>query len=90
MPIKIFTTIEGKCPFGKGCAIDTQACRACEWYFRSGTGTFFWCKHPTEDKPKEPTLPKLKRKHPETLKKMGRPRKETREKPSDAHERKKQ
>ena len=72
MPIKIFTTIDGPCPFGTGCAIDSSGCRKCEWYFRQGTGTFFWCKHP----PGAASKPKNKEKAVagETPKR-GRPRK---------------
>lgn len=49
MPTKVFTLMGGKCPFGKGCDIDTESCRKCEWYYRAGTGTFFWCRHPIEE-----------------------------------------
>lgn len=45
MPTKIFTTITGKCPFGRGCDIDSQGCRDCKDYFRAGTGMFFWCNY---------------------------------------------
>lgn len=38
----------GGCPFGKGCEVDTPACRRCEFFYRAGTGTFFWCRHPDE------------------------------------------
>lgn len=63
MPTKIFTTIDGPCPFGRGCQTDSKECRTCENYYRNGTGTFFWCKAATPglDAPK---------------KKRGRPRKE--------------
>lgn len=43
----------GGCPFGKGCEIDSPSCRKCQWFYRSGTGTFFWCNHPIEQKPAE-------------------------------------
>jgi len=46
---KIFTTIVGVCPL-KGFEQDSQRCRACEFYFRAGTGTFFWCRRPQEPK----------------------------------------
>ena len=46
MPTKIFTTIDGKCPFGRNCAIDSTECRKCEWFYRAGTAMFFWCRHP--------------------------------------------
>lgn len=63
MPTKIFTTIDGKCPFGRECQTDSKECRKCENYYRNGTGMFFWCKAATPglDAPK---------------KKRGRPRKE--------------
>lgn len=38
----------GGCPFGKGCEVDTPACRRCEFFYRAGTETFFWCRHPYE------------------------------------------
>lgn len=37
----------GKCPF-TGKDIGTVACSNCEWYFKQGTETFIWCKHPEE------------------------------------------
>ena len=61
MPTKIFTTIDGSCPFGRGCQTDSKECRTCENYMRNGTGMFFWCKAATP-----PDAPKKKR---------GRPRK---------------
>lgn len=73
MPTKIFTTISGPCPFGTGCDIDSTKCRQCQWYFRMGTGTFFWCNHPggrEQEQTKEPE--KTKR---------GRPRKNGPKKP---------
>lgn len=51
MPIKIFTTIDGPCPFGTGQAIDSPGCRKCQHFYRTGTATFFWCSHPVEEKP---------------------------------------
>ena len=48
MPTKVFTMMGGGCPFGKGCEVDTPACRRCEFFYRAGTGTFFWCRHPDE------------------------------------------
>ena len=63
MPTKIFTTIDGKCPFGRECQTDSKECRMCENYYRNGTGMFFWCKAETPGK----EAPKKKR---------GRPRKE--------------
>lgn len=46
MPIKIFTTISGPCPFGKNVTIDSPGCRSCEHFYRTGTGMFFWCNNP--------------------------------------------
>lgn len=43
----------GNCPFGKGCEIDSPSCRKCQWFYRTGTGTFFWCNHPIKQKPAE-------------------------------------
>ena len=50
MPTKIFTILGGGCPFGRGCDIDSPSCRKCEHFYRTGTGTFFWCKHPDGQK----------------------------------------
>lgn len=50
MPIKIFTTIDGPCPFGTGHAIDSTGCRKCQYFYRTGTAMFFWCSHPVEQK----------------------------------------
>ena len=63
----------GNCPFGKGCEIDSPSCRKCQWFYRTGTGTFFWCNHPIEHKPveiehKTPKITQPKRKR-------GRPKK---------------
>ena len=49
---KIFTTIPGVCPL-KGCSEDSQPCRSCEFYYRAGTGTFFWCRRPQEPEPEK-------------------------------------
>lgn len=49
MPTKIFTTLGGNCPFGRGCELDSPRCRQCQHYYRAGTGTFFWCNTPKED-----------------------------------------
>ncbi len=54
----------GNCPFGKGCEIDSPSCRKCEHFYRTGTGTFFWCKHPDAHKPAEIAQPKRKRGRP--------------------------
>lgn len=53
MPTKVFTLMGGGCPFGQGCEIDSPSCRKCQWFYRTGTGTFFWCNHPIEQKPAE-------------------------------------
>lgn len=67
----------GGCPFGKGCEVDTPACRRCEFFYRAGTGTFFWCTHPTREVPKIAREPaKIARKAPEIeqpKRKRGRP-----------------
>ena len=71
MPTKVFTLLGGGCPFGKGCEIDSPSCRKCQWFYRAGTGTFFWCSHPIEQKPaqieqkaQEIAQPKRKRGRP--------------------------
>lgn len=61
MPTKIFTTIIEDCPFGKRVKIDSKECRNCPEYYRVGTGTFFWCRHPVAEV--------------EVKRKRGRPRK---------------
>lgn len=68
----------GGCPFGKECEIDSLSCRKCQWFYRTGTGTFFWCKHPIEQKPAEIArkAPEIARKAPEITqpkRKRGRP-----------------
>ena len=60
MPTKIFTTIEAECPYGKGVKIDSTGCRNCPEYYRTGTGLFFWCRHPEP----EPVQEKRKRGRP--------------------------
>lgn len=40
------------CPY-TGNAIDSTACRQCQWFFRSGTYTFIWCSHPVQEKTNE-------------------------------------
>ena len=60
MPTKIFTTIDAQCPFGKGIPIDSLKCRQCSFYYRAGTGMFFWCKHPVPETPKTGTQGKKK------------------------------
>ena len=47
MPTKVFTTLGGKCPYKK-CDFDSQTCRTCQYFYRTGTATFFWCNHPIE------------------------------------------
>lgn len=71
MPTKVFTLMGGGCPFGQGCEIDSPSCRKCQWFYRTGTGTFFWCNHPIEQKPAE-----IAQKAPEIAqpkRKRGRP-----------------
>lgn len=72
MPKKIFTTITTACPFGKPVTIDSPACRSCEHFYRTGTGTFFWCKAGPDDHVPNMTQEIL---HPKP--KRGRPRKTT-------------
>lgn len=88
MPTKVFTTIDGLCPFGKKVMIDSPGCRSCEHFYRIGTETFFWCTHPVESVPKMPesvpktrkTVPKATKDVPKT-KKRGRPAKKAISKP---------
>ncbi|MEE6207385.1 MAG: hypothetical protein VZR95_04960 [Alphaproteobacteria bacterium] len=86
MPTKVFTTISGLCPFGKNVMIDSAGCRSCEQYYRAGTGMFFWCNHPIEQKPAEieQKTPKPAHKAAEIAqpaKKRGRPAKKAISKP---------
>ena len=93
MPSKVFTVLGGDCPFGRKCAIDSPSCRQCPHYYRTGTGTFFWCNHPIEQKPAEiahetPEIvqerPKIARKRTtkaKTTKKKSRPAKKAISKP---------
>lgn len=76
MPRKVFTTLGGKCPY-KGCEIDSQSCRACEYYYRAGMGTFFWCKHPFTPEPEAPRPIETGR----PKRKPGRPRGKASKKP---------
>jgi len=88
MPTKVFTLMGGKCPFGKGCDIVTESCRKCEWYYRAGTGTFFWCRYPIEREPE-----KIERKAPEIAqpkRKRGRPPGKAAKKPVKRTKKKKQ
>ena len=48
MPIKVFTTLKGQCPFGRGVDVDSAGCRNCQFYYMKGTPTFFWCMHPAK------------------------------------------
>ena len=76
MPIKIFITIDGPCPFGTGNAIDSPGCRKCKHFYRTGTATFFWCKHPEQAVPKkaEP-VPEQIESVPQTPEIVPKPRK---------------
>lgn len=78
----------GKCPFGKGCDIDTESCRKCEWYYRAGTGTFFWCRHPIEQKAQviEQKAPEIE----QPKRKRGRPPGKATKKPVKRTKKKKQ
>lgn len=62
------------CPY-TGNAIDSPACRQCRDFFKAGTYTFIWCKHPDEPaaapvKKKAVSVPQSERRKP------GRPKKE--------------
>ena len=79
MPTKIFTILGGDCPFGRKCAIDSPSCRQCPHFYRAGTGTFFWCNHPIEQKPAG-----IVQKAPEIIQEMrkrGRPPEKALKKP---------
>ena len=72
MATKVFTTIPGPCPFGYKNNIDDHLCRLCPFYYRAGTGTFFWCTHPPIEKKPRPKVQKA----PEIVqekRKRGRP-----------------
>ena len=80
MATKVFTTIPGPCPFGFHNNIDDHLCRLCPYYYRAGTGTFFWCNHPAESVlKKRGTVPKTRETVPKAAesvrktKKRGRP-----------------
>ena len=70
MPTKIFTTIDGNCPFGKKIKIDSQSCRTCNYYYRAGTAMFFWCGHPVK-----PTKPEALEAAPEKKEDVPKKRK---------------
>lgn len=85
MPIKIFTTIDGPCPFRKGCKIDSLECRKCENYYRQGTGTFFWCKAETPQAPKKRGRPSKGTRPPKvSFKRRGSTAKKGKERPIEA------
>lgn len=65
MATKVFTTMGGPCPYGRGCERDSMNCRKCDYYYREGTGTFFWCDHPAQKQP-TPKPEKRKRGRPST------------------------
>lgn len=78
MPVKIFTLSGGLCPYGRGCNIESEKCRQCEHFYRTGTGTFFWCNHPdgrkkAENEPACADRPKRKRGRPPGPKKPQKP-----------------
>lgn len=86
MPTKIFTTIPGPCPFGYKNKIDDNLCRLCPYYFRTGTGTFFWCNHPVPQKAKSvrkkaQSVPTAPESGTQPKRKRGRPRKNAPNKP---------
>lgn len=75
MPIKIFTTITGPCPFGKNVTIDSPGCRSCEHFYRTGTGMFFWCNNPVPKSEESviksgESVPKTTKSVPETRKRV--------------------
>lgn len=91
----------GGCPFGKGCEIDSPSCRKCQWFYRTGTGTFFWCRHPeranemtttkaAEFEKKPSGTPGRKYLKGQTGKKRGRPAKKAENKPISGRKTKKQ
>ena len=73
MPVKIFTTIAGPCPYGKSAQIDSSACHVCEHFYRTGTAMFFWCRHPSAQNPAEiaQKAPKIAREKPKRGRKPG-------------------
>ena len=83
MPTKIFTTIAGPCPFGYHNKIDDNLCRLCPYYFRTGTGTFFWCNHPPKEKTARKPKPATENPEPGTQqkRKRGRPPGKTTKRP---------
>lgn len=82
---KIFTVSGGECPNGLGHKIDSPNCRKCRYYFRQGTGTFFfWCNFPQkqeenspkpEEKPKRRGRPRTKKTPPKVESIFGKKRK---------------
>lgn len=75
MLTKVFTTITGLCPFGKNLTIDSPGCRSCENYYRTGTGTFFWCNNPVSKSAKSvlksgESVPKTTKNVPKTRKRV--------------------
>lgn len=80
MPTKIFTTMGGRCPFGYHNNIDDNLCRLCPYYYRAGTGTFFWCNHPAPEKGKAKRESKPTQEVAQ-VRKRGRPRKDATKKP---------
>lgn len=75
----------GDCPFGRGCELDSLRCRQCQHYYRAGTGTFFWCNHPIEQKSagiarKAPEIAQPKRKRGRPPGKTAKTKKKTTQK----------
>ena len=85
MPAKIFTTMGGACPFGRKAEVDSPGCRACQYFYRTGTGTFFWCRHPDEKE----NAPKENPERAPEKRKRGRPAKKAISKPVNARKKKK-
>jgi len=77
----------GGCPFGKGCEIDSPSCRKCQWFYRTGTGTFFWCNHP--DGQKRAEAPQKAPEIEQPKRKRGRPPGKAKIKPNKTRKTKK-
>ena len=73
----------GRCPFGYHNNIDDNLCRLCPYYYRAGTGTFFWCNHPVPEKAVKKTrrVPEKAETGTQEKRKRGRPPKNGPKKP---------
>lgn len=88
MPTKVFTTLGGLCPFGRGIEIDSLTCRRCSYYYRTGTEMFFWCNHPGESVPKSAESVQKSAGTVQKTGKRGRPAKKAKKKPVNKREKK--